>query len=168
MREDGTGTHRKFKKKQKQNILDKTNRLWKVLFSKDIWDPVAINHQYPFLCRHSWSVRCVLCVSVCTRLMFISVGASISTITVNSRLSWCWQTFTELLSSKRSTVTAHSVKWFQLIDQLSGLRLDSYTSEILFSISELLIGHMGRQCLPRSRRVPLSRLGKYLVISKWS
>lgn len=70
------------------------------------------------------------------------------------------------LSSKRSTVTAHSIKWFQLMDQLSGLCLDSYISEILFSISELLIGHMGRQCLPRSWRVPLSRLGKYLVLSK--
>lgn len=70
------------------------------------------------------------------------------------------------LSSKRGTVTAHSVKWFRLIDQLSSLRLDSYISEILFSISEPLIGHMGWQCLPRSRRVPLPRLGKYLVLSK--
>lgn len=35
------------------------------------------------------------------------------------------------LSSERSTVTAHSVKWFQLMDQLSGLRLDSYIGDII-------------------------------------
>lgn len=39
----------------------------------------------------------MLYASVCTRLSFIGAGASISTITVNSRLCWCWQTFTELL-----------------------------------------------------------------------